>query len=117
MFQKEEAEREKYMLANFTLTSPFEAVIFFDQEVKHEVRGKLCQDDETQEGLRETMLVFARRPLEDGWEKEDEGVSYPEAKKVFDKEETLDGLFAEANAEFDAYVELYESKCKVQRGG
>ena len=104
------------MLAQFTLTSPFEAVIFFDQEVKHEVRGKLSQDDESYDGLRETMLVFARRPLNDGWEKEDEGVSYQEAKRVFEKESSLGGLFAEANAEFDAYVKLYESKAKVPRG-
>ena len=97
---QEEMERERCMIFNHTMKDPFEAIMILDREVKHEGRGGLVRVDNIRKGERALLLIFGRRPVHDGWEKDHQGVPFHVAKDEFDREGSVGGLFSESDAEF-----------------
>ena len=105
--EDEVSTREKYILLNHTMKEPFEAIVVIDQNVKHEVRGGLVRIKKDQDGERGMHLMFGRRPVVDGWEKEYDGVSYKKAKEVFLQEGSLDNIFSKYHDDFSEYSRIY----------
>ena len=67
-------------------------------------------------GYRETFNIIARRPLQDNWEKVDEGVEYERAEKQFLKEKSFDRLFRKTNEEFEELDVAYQQAKTNQNG-
>merc|ERR1712023_434856 len=110
----EELDREKHLLKKFTMTEPGEAVFFYDAKMKHEVRYQLARENKDAIGRRKTLLAFTRRPLADGWDKDQAGVSYEIAEAELKKTGNVDRFFAEHDREFEQKKAKYEEVMKAK---
>jgi len=109
----EDASRLEHLLhpteARFTMTTPLEAILMVDQNLKHEARGRLIPVDAEERAYRNVFTLHLRRPNKDGSDARqmEKAQRMPETDDTDAKLKWLQEEFKTESQAFDIAARIY----------